>query len=510
MMSQLMTIKALSIGNFGVAGALPSGLVTALLAALVWFTLNRDKPYAGFPVISSDKSEFQQQGIQILRKGAELTKNGWFQVPSQFAHEIRNDPRLDFRAITRDEMMADYHGFDSVREGTRPDGFLPKIIRSKLTLVLPSLTEDIVDETDFVVPHCLGEDPEWKTHSMKNALLDIVARVSTRVFAGVDLARNEEYVQIAKMNTVQSFVGAQELSQRPGFLRPIMQWFNPTLRDLRAQIRKARALVGPVVQKRLEERAAATSLDDTPARNSIVWMADAAEGKATPDFVAGQLALSLASIHTTTEVLTRCILQLCDTPKVADDLRHEMLEVLAKEGWAKTSLYKMKLLDSFVKEVQRHNPTNAASMLRHVKDTVTLSDNTRIPKGSQIMVIDTGTQDSAIHEHPEKFDAYRYVKLRSRPGEESKHQIVTTEPTNLTFGYGQYACPGRFFAAHEMKILLCFLVLRYDFRRPDKGDEQAPDYVAFEQMSYTNPFIRIQSRRRREEVDLRSPGADFL
>ena len=41
----------------------------------------------------------------------------------------------------------------------------------------------------------------------------------------------------------------------------------------------------------------------------------------------------------------------------------------------------------------------------------------------------------------------------------------------MNFGHGRHACPGRFFAALEMKLLLVYVVMNYDVRvigkRPD-------------------------------------------
>lgn len=84
-------------------------------------------------------------------------------------------------------------------------------------------------------------------------------------------------------------------------------------------------------------------------------MVDMSKGR-PPNFVSGQLMLSLAAIHTTTEMITRAMMQCCRTPEIVDELREEMVRVLKEDGWAKTTLYKMKLLDSFMSEVSRCYP----------------------------------------------------------------------------------------------------------------------------------------------------------
>lgn len=85
------------------------------------------------------------------------------------------------------------------------------------------------------------------------------------------------------------------------------------------------------------------------------WMVDIAKGRPV-NFVSGQLMLSLAAIHTTTEMTSRAVMHCCQEPGLVNELREEIVRVLKEDGWAKTTLYKMKLLDSFMSEVSRYYP----------------------------------------------------------------------------------------------------------------------------------------------------------
>ena len=40
--------------------------------------------------------------------------------------------------------------------------------------------------------------------------------------------------------------------------------------------------------------------------------------------------------------------------------------------------------------------------------------------------------------------------------------LVTVADNFLTFGHGRHACPGRFFASQEMKLLLVYILTHYD------------------------------------------------
>lgn len=69
-----------------------------------------------------------------------------------------------------------------------------------------------------------------------------------------------------------------------------------------------------------------------------------------------QITLSVAAIHTTSDLLTQLILDFAAHPEILGPLRAEIKEVLGKEGWKKTALYNLKLLDSCIRETQRLKP----------------------------------------------------------------------------------------------------------------------------------------------------------
>lgn len=144
-------------------------------------------------------------------------------------------------------------------------------------------------------------------------------------------------------------------------------------------------------------------------------------------------------------------------------------------------------------------------MKRMVKShPITLSDGTVLPAGSQIMVCDNEALNPKIYPNPEKFDVSRFLKLRSQPGEENHHQFVTPTPALMAFGYGPHACPGRFFAANEVKIALSCLLLKYDFQFVPGAPP--PQDMEFETATTCDPNVRVQVRRRKEEIDLEDPS----
>lgn len=60
---------------------------------------------------------------------------------------------------------------------------------------------------------------------------------------------------------------------------------------------------------------------------------------------------------------------------------------------------------------------------------------------------------------PETFDPYRFVRMRGQTGQDKSAHLVSIGPSFLGFGLGEHACPGRFFAANEVKVGLTHLLM---------------------------------------------------
>ncbi|KAG7133163.1 Cytochrome monooxygenase bsc2 like protein [Verticillium longisporum] len=143
----------------------------------------------------------------------------------------------------------------------------------------------------------------------------------------------------------------------PSLLRPIAYWLILQCRRSRQAVQSARKLIDPEVKKRkmLVDDALQSGAKPSKISDAIGRMYQVAAGRPV-DFVCAQMQLTLAAVHTTTEVLTQAILDLCERPELVQKLRDEVIEVLGDEGWAKTSFYKLKLMDSFFEESQRFTP----------------------------------------------------------------------------------------------------------------------------------------------------------
>ena len=87
--------------------------------------------------------------------------------------------------------------------------------------------------------------------------------------------------------------------------------------------------------------------------------------------------------------------------------------------------------------------------------------------------------DPNIYDSPETFDGFRFYKLRNDFGLDARLQYTWSDPNDMAFGYGRHACPGRFFASCEIKMIMAFLIMHYDFKFPSERKTR-PRSVSYE------------------------------
>lgn len=145
---------------------------------------------------------------------------------------------------------------------------------------------------------------------------------------------------------------------------------------------------------------------------------------------------------------------------------------------------------------------HTAPLNRLVMKDITLSDGTVLPKGASVAISSHPVMtDASIYEDPERYDGRRFWRKRQEPGNEHRYQFVTTSPEHLGFGHGQHACPGRFFAANEIKIVLAHLLMKYDWTFADK-DRGRPKTLTIGTENIVDPTVVLLFKSRKPEIDL--------
>lgn len=188
----------------------------------------------------------------------------------------------------------------------------------------------------------------------------MVARISSLVFLGQKICRDKEWINVSVNYTIDAFTAARELRMWPSVLRPLVHWFLPSAQKLRQHLRVARSIVNQEVEHRAMIQDGRLPPDDPPRvhTDALDWMRELSQEYDTPIEVGRtQVGLSLAAIHTTSNLLTNIMYDLAAYPQYIQPLRDEICAVAAEDGeFKKTSLLKLKLMDSVMKESQRVNP----------------------------------------------------------------------------------------------------------------------------------------------------------
>lgn len=101
---------------------------------------------------------------------------------------------------------------------------------------------------------------------------------------------------------------------------------------------------------------------------------------------------------------------------------------------------------------------------------------------------------------PETFDAYRFYKIRTQNDapdpngfkNREQYQFVSVTKENASFGFGKHACPGRFFAANEIKLIMAGLLQQFDVRFPSDVKERYPNFCKLTMCS--SPLLAVARR----------------
>jgi cytochrome P450 len=124
----------------------------------------------------------------------------------------------------------------------------------------------------------------------------------------------------------------------------------------------------------------------------------------------------------------------------------------------------------------------------------TFSDGTTIPRGSTISVSAQHSHfNEKVFEDPLQFDGFRFSKMREG-STTKKVGMVSSSQDHLSFGHGRHVCPGRYFAACELKLMFAHIVTTYDVKLEVEGVRPADMWVMTS--CVPNPKANVLFRKR--------------
>ncbi|KDQ49529.1 hypothetical protein JAAARDRAFT_165601 [Jaapia argillacea MUCL 33604] len=344
------------------------------------------------------------------------------------------------------------------------DQYHVPIVQSQLTRNISKTFDAVRDEIGAAFTDAIPLTDEWVKSPGLDTIMQVVARTSNRVFVGLPLCRNKDYLELSIQFTIDVMKGAALINLFPAPLKPLA---GRIFTNLPNRINRGMAHLQPLIEERLKNMEEyGEDWPDKP-NDFLMWCMEDAQGeeRTIRNWTLRILALNFAAIHTSSMSFTHALFHLAANPQYIQPMREEVEAIVNEEGWSKAAMQKMKKLDSFLKETQRYNGISCLSMTRKVLQPFTFSDGTQVPAGHTISAAATPVHHNDLN-YPDAdvFDGFRFANMREEDGEGTKHQFVSTGADYVPFGHGKHACPGRFFAANELKAMLAHLVINYDMK----------------------------------------------
>lgn len=370
------------------------------------------------------------------------------------------------------------------------------VVRRKLTRetgnVVPELRDEIRAAIDELWGNVRGETRDVCVYdTMRRA----IGRVTNRVFVGLPLCRDEALLDNAVAYAVDVPTSAV-------ILKFVWKPFRPLAALLvtlpgRIHTRRFYAIVRECIRRRLagyvesglsgQHAGKPRSEGKDQPNDFLQWSIQEAVASGDPflsrvDTLAGNLLMmNFAAIHTSSFSLTSVLLDLVSSgptngPRYVAELRREITEGLARHGgvWDKSTLADMPKLDSTMRESARVNSFVTVAVTRMVvaPKGITTPGGVQIPQGTTV-----GSHgfprmhDEEFYPDPEDFRPFRFAEKRVEQGssflEGAKQAFTATSGEFVGFGHGRHACPGRFFASAELRLMLAYVVMNYDFEFQD-------------------------------------------
>ncbi|KAI0741311.1 cytochrome P450 [Daedaleopsis nitida] len=381
--------------------------------------------------------------------------------------------------------------------------FHVEIIRDRLMRTLVTVMPEVVDELTVAIAEYLpADDKEWVTVKPMEFIQRMVARTSNRAFVGLPrctVGRNKEFLELAIAFTFNIFKDKLIINALP--FEFMKTFYGKHFSQAKKSVREA----SPYLQPLIDERRAllAEHGDEWPgkANDMLQWTLEQAiqRNDSDEDVVSRVLLTNFASIHSTSTSLTMALYDLAAAPEYIQPLRDEIEPIIAAQGWKKAAIHKMYKVDSFLKESQRVNGIGLFCMTRMAMKDVTFSDGTVIPKDTVVVAgMYPMHQDEEFYPNAATFDPFRFSRMRELDGEGTMHQFVHTSVEYSAWSHGKHSCPGRFFAANELKAMLAYIVVHYDLKIA--GDGGRPENQFLGASIFPNPNGEIMFRKRQTSV----------
>ncbi|KAI0382415.1 putative cytochrome P450 [Hypomontagnella monticulosa] len=418
---------------------------------------------------------------------------------------------------------------------TFPDPKIPRVplheslLRTKLTPQINSLVPDMAEETAWAFDTHWGNADvggEWREVCVFETMRHIVGSVANRAFVGLPFCRDPELVNNGMAFAIDIPLTSTIMKQ---FWRPLRPLIAPlvTLPNRIHTWRFRKILISEIDRRLRNYDRHHTDPEDngSPAEREpndfLQWSIEQAKATGDPYMWRSKtladriLMVNFAAIHTTSFTSTEAVLDFVSTKaEYLDEIREEIVSVLAAYSgqWNKRALNQLEKLDSAIRESARFSSIVSVGLSRTVvaKNGLTTPSGSHLPRGSKVSVpAYCIMRNETVYAGAETFTPFRFFDQRNRNQREdgssdkngktddyvrrARNALPMTNPDYLVFGHGRHACPGRFFAAAELKLILAHALLRYDFEMLPERPKGS--WVGVTSLPSLKATIRVRRRK---------------
>ncbi|KAL0136700.1 cytochrome P450 CYP5213 [Mucor lusitanicus] len=380
-------------------------------------------------------------------------------VGANDAPEVFNNPQLSF--LASNSRFFNSALFNGSGEFTLPDRSVINAIMKHLTPNLdyysPRAFQQFLQEVDDKALEDL-----FTLHNLRPFFRRFVAKYSASAFVGTRMCQDENL--ISAFEHAVADIGTEF---RPGPLQVIFPRLNSIYTNYffpkSGAIKKHRALIKTALSKEIAKRLSEESQED--------YVYDKNEKKDVLDYLLKTHPHEMNDDHLetlTTVILILIFVGVHTTSEALTYLREEQAGVLLDEGVADQkqdviytpAMYRqMVKLDSFIRECLRTRMVGFGLAHTNIgEEDIVLKSGATVKPGHEIFInmfqVHHDKDNQPGFQDLETFDGFRFVdkdKLAVKAGQD-----------HLAFGMGRHACPGRWFATHQIKGIMSYFIKNYD------------------------------------------------
>ncbi|KAI9875331.1 MAG: hypothetical protein M1830_008602 [Pleopsidium flavum] len=382
-----------------------------------------------------------------------------------------------------------------------------RVLRKALMLNIPTLYPVLSTKLaeSLAAELARGETRgEWIHLSYSAVITAVTLRMTGLVFFGDSLLADPDFWPAAQRYSKEVAISGEVLQFTPTPMKLLVHAIVTRRNHSRNTMFK---YLLPIVQSYQNGLDASHALEDKQLQPNLVrWMVEATYGKiywTKERIVQSILGSWMGAIDTVSMLLVHALNELGSHPEYIDSLRKEIEQSSLLEY---KNLENLPLLDSFLKEVGRMNPSDSISIRRKALQPYRFSDGgPHIPVGAVACVpVRAIMSDEANYQNATAFDGFRFTSaaavaavgatLSVNPVTASS-RLTDVSPKYLLWGYGSDACPGRFYASCIMKMVLTHILTKYDFKLVDDRAPRTWSWRSYVIPKYTAK-VMLQERKR--------------